>query len=910
MPFKCCVPGCKSGYASQKTDIHPAAKISFHRFPLKDFLKNQWLRKIPRKFTPSSNSRVCSLHFTSADFIDSRYDKDTRRRIARGDRKRKTLRDDAVPSIFPNLPSYLSSTPTTARDTSSTAEGRRQKQSAKFESEAKMFLEGDNVNSISDLKSNLQTYIIPNGFHVLIEDQSLLIVKLVYNDNIPTVTSALKINSDMSFVASVNGKLIPYHTVIESKNPRFETCSQVVNALAILAALQNDDKNDSDCITTATVAMERCRKYLTESKETKLNFLIEQLQLINLPPKARRYSTSLMTTAFLWHAYGPKVYENILDDNLLSLPSVRHLQRLSAGIKTSEGPPDVSYVTARVEQIPQHERKVILLIDEIYIAKKVELKRGEFFGMTEDGFAKTLLCFMVKSLKGKFQDMVSIYPVAKLNSKFLKKAFTEVMDKLYHCGLVVLALSVDNAPTNRSFYVKELCNGNLSTSIQHPHFPDTELFLLFDSSHNVKNVYNNFLNRRSFIMPKFSDSESKLRADFQHLLELYTFEKDRPLKMGHKINPTVLNPTTLQRTSMKLCTSVFSESTVAALNYYSENNGKQWFETAEFLRLILKLWNVLNVKSVNKGHKKRNIEMEPINGVTDWKLSFIREIVVWLSKWQQSKQSGLSSETFLALKHTCQAVVDLSENLLLHHDFQYILTGTFLSDPIEKRFGWYRQLSGGNYYISVNQVLENEKKIRIISLLKFSHITASDISVRFSTETDIPSDESLDMIYECVRDLEIDDVVDNADLNIIMYVAGYVARSVERNKKCIHCSSMLCTSDRLPTPSFLENLGESDAFFNIVNRGGLTKPSDCVFSFLTVCFAVFQVLCKDDLHHRLLLMTNVQFCFIEIVMRKIRDCEYFSSINPHLECGHSLNDLLRLLSRQFFNCMGKNWRKT
>ncbi|QQP53745.1 Putative LOC101234561, partial [Caligus rogercresseyi] len=50
------------------------------------------------------------------------------------------------------------------------------------------------------------------------------------------------------------------------------------------------------------------------------------------------------------------------------------------------------------------------------------------------------------------------------------------------------------------------------------------------------------------------------------------------------------------------------------------------------------------------------------------------------------------------------------------------------SDPIEKRFGWYRQLSGGNYYISVRQILEAEKKIRVLSLVKFSNMTISNIT--------------------------------------------------------------------------------------------------------------------------------------------------------------------------------------
>jgi len=49
-------------------------------------------------------------------------------------------------------------------------------------------------------------------------------------------------------------------------------------------------------------------------------------------------------------------------------------------------------------------------------------------------------------------------------------------------------------------------------------------------------------------------------------------------------------------------------------------------------------------------------------------------------------------------------------------------------DPIERRFGWLRQLSGANYYISVRQVLESDqKKLRVLLLLKFSGLFLGDI---------------------------------------------------------------------------------------------------------------------------------------------------------------------------------------
>jgi hypothetical protein len=76
-----------------------------------------------------------------------------------------------------------------------------------------------------------------------------------------------------------------------------------------------------------------------------------------------------------------------------------------------------------------------------------------------------------------------------------------------------------------------------------------------------------------------------------------------------------------------------------------------------------------------------------------------------------SKKTGLSRETFLAAMQTTSALKELAEYLLEETCLDYVLLGKINSDPIERRFGCYRQLAGANYFISVRQFLEAEKKI-------------------------------------------------------------------------------------------------------------------------------------------------------------------------------------------------------
>ena len=41
-----------------------------------------------------------------------------------------------------------------------------------------------------------------------------------------------------------------------------------------------------------------------------------------------------------------------------------------------------------------------------------------------------------------------------------------------------------------------------------------------------------------------------------------------------------------------------------------------------------------------------------------------------------------------------------------------------MSDTTEGRFGWYRQMNGGNFFMSSKQLLQSEKKIRRLNLLQ------------------------------------------------------------------------------------------------------------------------------------------------------------------------------------------------
>ena len=88
------------------------------------------------------------------------------------------------------------------------------------------------------------------------------------------------------------------------------------------------------------------------------------------------------------------------------------------------------------------------------------------------------------------------------------------------------------------------------------------------------------------------------------------------------VTAKALYPKSIEKISVKLATSIFSESTRDALRFYGTQDGKSsWTGTADFLALIIKLWNVVNVKTSTKGKHKRDSTMDPVRSSLDWKLN-------------------------------------------------------------------------------------------------------------------------------------------------------------------------------------------------------------------------------------------------------------------------------------------------
>ena len=168
----------------------------------------------------------------------------------------------------------------------------------------------------------------------------------------------------------------------------------------------------------------------------------------------------------------------------------------------------------------------------------------------------------------------------------------------------------------------------------------------------------------------------------------------------------------------------------------------------------------------------------------------------------------------------------------------------FTSDPSEGRFDWYRQVNGGNYFMSVKQLLEAEKKICVLFLLCGSSLLNLDTLPLKHVEKCNVASEDLLWLIEFFSNAPADEM-SGTDANVTYLVNGYVGRSVSCRRKCPSCTSLLVLGHNPPS---LHECAAKDykRLFENANRGGLSEPSKLCFAATALAVQCYTALMCDD----------------------------------------------------------------
>ena len=237
----------------------------------------------------------------------------------------------------------------------------------------------------------------------------------------------------------------------------------------------------------------------------------------------------------------------------------------------------------------------------------------------------------------------------------------------------------------------------------------------------------------------------------------------------------------------------------------------------------------------------------------------------------------LTKDTYLSLSHAVTTLVHLIHYLLTDCDMSYVLLGKFQTDNLESRFGNYRQLSGSNYLVSVKEVLQSEKKLKVKSLLNLFSSTKGTITIRdylinFSDEKKQRCDINFVDSFP-YNNISKQNKID--DLSPLLLVSGYVAHKSISHISCEDCKLLFGDKDK---PLNLEITAKHLQYFDCLNRGGLTYPSNLLFSVLQCAYIIFNMCISEDFEEIFLKVYNQKYTLIGVIERYITSHDDFGGI--------------------------------
>ena len=297
-----------------------------------------------------------------------------------------------------------------------------------------------------------------------------------------------------------------------------------------------------------------------------------------------------------------------------------------------------------------------------------------------------------------------------------------VVKIIHDAGGFVFGTVTDNLSVNQKAFktIHERYTPDTIHSVEHPipndHFPS--FLTMYDTTHLMKNLRNNWITEKigtlEFVDP---DSGKKLLGKWSDIVFIYKQEENNIVKKT-PLDYQTLYPNNFEKQKVRLVMNVFNEKVIAQLEHYDKH------DTARFVFLCTRMWKILNIKSPEAGKRLNDPDRDQIESKTDPRLDFLLKMASAIKLMDSGKRGarirGLTGDTANAFHRTLHAMVYIIKKLL-DVGFDYVLPGKIQSDRLEGEFGIYRGSSGGNYFITCEQVVNILSMQRLKLYKKIGH---------------------------------------------------------------------------------------------------------------------------------------------------------------------------------------------
>lgn len=269
----------------------------------------------------------------------------------------------------------------------------------------------------------------------------------------------------------------------------------------------------------------------------------------------------------------------------------------------------------------------------------------------------------------------------------------------------------------------------------------------------------------------------------------------------------------------------------------------------------------------------------PFYEITDSRLDFLRKFIAWLEVWNTSENNvgKLTSDTFQAAVLTTRTIIDFIEYSLTVPKVYYVLAGKLQTDNLERRFGLYRSLTGCSYRISYSELIEAEKKIRIHNIFPIiPKVIVKSLQILMIILSMIP------LIYISGFSTLFHTeylVLTNVDFSANLYASGYASFAVAKRLSCSSCKVLIIKEKGAYT---------EDDYFDFLQRGGLSVPTDEVSILLYHMGAILQAV-QSDKNYSLLFFSqkNQKGLLCTLTLKSILSDNFYINLDYECHCGSS-----------------------
>jgi len=480
MPY-CWAPGCKTGYKGlDNTGRH------FFQVPSDSERVKQWQKHIPRVGQLSSKHRICDLHFEQHCIVKTYPPINIDGKTVQLERGKWELTADAVPTIFPCVPKYLS-----------TRVPKPRSLPTKHHLAAKSTCSG-NADEVTHSDCSIAT-----------ETTAMI------GETAEAETSVSEPFQPSRFCCSSRCKADKYNL-----KRRVARCHRKIRQL---------QKN----VVKLSAKNRNLQKQLSayQSLPPKLKTALQQAQRNMQQTGSKtgnRYSVEWILDCLLIRCKSTSTYKMLRENGYLPLPSVATLNRTIKAMRPEFGFDKAlaAGLTEKLSSFTDRARRGILMFDEIQISKNIDFRvdTGKMVGFVDFGHLTqeehtyqegdhALVFLFQPHMGGWVQTIGSFCSAGTTPTAVLAKLILKAIILLENCGAKVDGLVSDGASTNRAALASfgfSGCKQNPVNSMANPCDDQRTIYFFCDMPHLLKTIRNNLLTKKEFLVCSIVFPENNL----------------------------------------------------------------------------------------------------------------------------------------------------------------------------------------------------------------------------------------------------------------------------------------------------------------------------------------------------------------------------------------------------------------